>query len=317
MRLAPVPAAVRPATPPFASVLCAVDLSAVGSACASVAYALAGENSVVRLLHVAPRPPRLRSLLGVDPDAPRPFPPEPEGERFPESRLADLVPAGAAERGVLTETVVVQGDDPAEEISRAASIVGADVVVAGTHGSSGFGHALVGSVASAAVRSSPTPVLLVYPGRPGPSGRAFRVPARSIVCATDLSPRGNGAASVAYALAGAASTVHLVHAWQRPFCPTGDPAQERLAGESSARRGLMAVARSEAQREIWTELHAVEDDDPAAAIRRVAEAVRADLVVLATHGRTDLRRVAMGPVAVEAIRGSTPVVLVPRWGDED
>ena len=313
---APVPAAVRPATPPFASILCAVDLSAVGSVCARVAYALAGENAVVRLLHVAPPAPPLRSLLGEDPFAPRPFPPMAGGEPFAESLLADLVPDDATERGILTQTIVVEGDDPAGEISRAAAIAGADVVIAGTHGLSGFGHVLVGPVASAVVRSSPTPVLLVYPGRPDPSGRTLRLPPRSIVCPTDLSARGNEAASVAYTLAGAASTVHLLHAWRRPFCPTGDPSQERLAGEVLARRGLHAVARSHAQREIWTEVHAVEDDDPTAAIGRVADATHADLIVLSTHGLTDRRRVPMGPVAAEAIRGHVPVVLVPQLGAE-
>jgi nucleotide-binding universal stress UspA family protein len=231
--------------------------------------------------------------------------------------LTDLVPPSAAQRGIRTETMVVEGDDPAAEISRAAAIAGADVVVAGTHGLSGFGHVLVGSTASAVVRSSPTPVVLVYPGRPDPSGRTLRLPPRSVLCPTDLSPRGNEAASVAYALAGPASTVHLLHAWQRPFCPSDDPEQERFESEAAARRGLMALARQEAQREIWTEVHAVEDDDPAAAIRRTADETHADLVVLSTHGLTDLRRVPMGPVAAETIRGHAPVVLVPHLGEDE
>lgn len=48
-----------------------------------------------------------------------------------------------------------------EEILAAASEVGADLVVIGTHGRRGLAHALLGSVAERVVRMSPVPVLTV------------------------------------------------------------------------------------------------------------------------------------------------------------
>jgi nucleotide-binding universal stress UspA family protein len=51
---------------------------------------------------------------------------------------------------------------PATEIVRLARD-GFDLVVLGTHGRTGFQHALLGSVAERVVRRSPVPVLTVRP----------------------------------------------------------------------------------------------------------------------------------------------------------
>jgi nucleotide-binding universal stress UspA family protein len=50
---------------------------------------------------------------------------------------------------------------PAEEILAAVRTTGADLVAMATHGRSGLGRALFGSVAQAVLRASPVPVLLI------------------------------------------------------------------------------------------------------------------------------------------------------------
>jgi nucleotide-binding universal stress UspA family protein len=50
---------------------------------------------------------------------------------------------------------------PAEEILKAAAALPADLVVMGTHGRSGLGRLLVGSVAEKVMRKAPCPVLTV------------------------------------------------------------------------------------------------------------------------------------------------------------
>lgn len=51
--------------------------------------------------------------------------------------------------------------DPAQEIVRMAEETAADLIVMGTHGRSGFGRLLMGSVAEHVVRRAPCPVMTV------------------------------------------------------------------------------------------------------------------------------------------------------------
>ena len=53
--------------------------------------------------------------------------------------------------------------DAREMIDNVASLVGADLVVMGTHGRRGLRRALLGSVAESVVRSAPCPVLTIRP----------------------------------------------------------------------------------------------------------------------------------------------------------
>ncbi len=57
--------------------------------------------------------------------------------------------------------------------------------------------------------------------------------------------------------------------------------------------------------------HRLEEGDPATAILGLAEAVKADLIVMGTHGRTGLSRLLMGSVAEKVVRrAECPVVTV-------
>lgn len=62
--------------------------------------------------------------------------------------------------GIHVRTLAVTGD-AAAEIFAAASSVGVDAIVVGTHGRSGLSHLLLGSVAEKVVRHSPVPVVSV------------------------------------------------------------------------------------------------------------------------------------------------------------
>jgi nucleotide-binding universal stress UspA family protein len=62
--------------------------------------------------------------------------------------------------GVSVETTTLSGR-AAPEIVAHAKKTGADLIVMGTHGRSGFQHALLGSVAERVLRHSPCPVLVV------------------------------------------------------------------------------------------------------------------------------------------------------------
>jgi nucleotide-binding universal stress UspA family protein len=66
--------------------------------------------------------------------------------------------------GVPTSAVIAVGT-PAEEIHRACTDHGADVIVMGTHGRTGIRKLIAGSVAERVVRSATVPVLTIrHPG---------------------------------------------------------------------------------------------------------------------------------------------------------
>jgi nucleotide-binding universal stress UspA family protein len=77
-------------------------------------------------------------------------------------KYLDQLAAKASSRGVKIATKITTGE-PAEGISKAASEMGADLVVMGTHGHSEVRHLFVGSVTEDVIRQIETPVLLVRP----------------------------------------------------------------------------------------------------------------------------------------------------------
>jgi universal stress protein A len=60
------------------------------------------------------------------------------------------------------DIALVEGE-PAKEIVKAARTHGCDLIVIGTHGRSGLGHLVLGSVAEKVVRNASCPVLTVGP----------------------------------------------------------------------------------------------------------------------------------------------------------
>jgi nucleotide-binding universal stress UspA family protein len=145
---------------PAASILCATDLSPLGNAAAAVAYALARRGSVVHLLHVAEPAFLVRPVATGGGYRPADEDPE-ETERRATSRMRALVPSRAAEEGVRTETHVVHESDVPARVLAEAKRVGAQLIVMGTHGRTGIGRILMGSVASQVVKSSDLPVVMV------------------------------------------------------------------------------------------------------------------------------------------------------------
>jgi nucleotide-binding universal stress UspA family protein len=86
-----------------------------------------------------------------------------EGQREKARGNLDRVAAGLRERGIATETSIVEGG-PGDAICAAVEALECDTVVMATHGRSGFKRAVLGSVADHVVRNTPTAsVLLIRP----------------------------------------------------------------------------------------------------------------------------------------------------------
>ncbi len=67
----------------------------------------------------------------------------------------------AKNAGITVNTTFCEPGDPATAIVEHATQGGYDLLVLGTHGRTGFAHALLGSVAEKVVRHAPCPVLTV------------------------------------------------------------------------------------------------------------------------------------------------------------
>ncbi len=145
-----------------------------------------------------------------------------------------------------------------------------------------------------------------------------------IVVGVDFSPQSRQALSVATQMArDVGADIVLVHA----FAPPG--AAEGIAGAPRT-RDQMAVAVHDQTAEAvqlssqWAEQVREEgvgaevvarESDPAALVLETARNEDASMIVVGTHGRTGLRRVLLGSVAEQVIRGSDrPVLAVPASG---
>lgn len=119
----------------------------------------------------------------------RPIPPEviegsrhvmvedPETSRVAAEEYLGSVAVELRSKGVRVRTQVRRGL-PAEEIVLAAREIGADLIAMTTHGRSGFGRLLFGSVAEAVLRESRLPVFLMRMTEAQVAARATQVAVR-------------------------------------------------------------------------------------------------------------------------------------------
>lgn len=84
----------------------------------------------------------------------------PEEARLDAEEYLKPIAAELRDKGVRVETQVRRGQ-PAEEIVTAAREMGADLIAMTTHGRSGLGRLLFGSVAESVLRESRLPVFLM------------------------------------------------------------------------------------------------------------------------------------------------------------
>jgi len=217
--------------------------------------------------------------------------------------------------------VVVDVGRPDFEILKRAAEDKADLIVMGTHGSSGFSHLVLGSVTEKVLRQAPCPVLAVPPGARASSA----VPFRQVVCAVDFSDWSVAALDLAASLAhetGAGLTaVHTIEwPWREPPPPTlTDLPPEQAAALLEFRRYTSERAASRL-RDVVRDAVAgrcgaateIAHGKPHVELVRVASARQADLIVIGVHGRSALDLAVFGSTTNQVIRHATCPVLIVR-----
>jgi nucleotide-binding universal stress UspA family protein len=219
----------------------------------------------------------------------------------------------ALEREGVTVTVEVREAPAVEAILKKAGEQQVDLVVLGAKGRSRLAGAILGSTSRAVAHRSPVPVLLARPPRSG---------LRSVILATDGSPRAQRAAAfLARFPLPPGAKVWVVHA-RRPYEPPLSPAeydqsfgaaqaalrwQEEQAGQTvlASTPVQLGVSGSQVAQEVLV-------GEPGTELLRLAEDIRADLLVAGTRGVSAIEALVLGSVADRLLRNAAcSVLLVP------
>lgn len=216
------------------------------------------------------------------------------------------------------EKVVVYGD-PVEQIvgagrSDSDSPESRPVIVIASHGRSGLGRLLLGSVALKVAERATCPVFVVRALR-SPVPASSDISLNKVLVALDGSSFSEAVIDpLRHMLGHDGVSLHLIRVVDPDRNPvTGDPAEKDEEGRTTretAERYLSAMAdrlRAHGYRVSWD----VVEGNPAQRLNSVADDIQADVIALATHGYSGLKRLAIGSVAEEVLNRSTrPLILV-------
>ncbi len=207
--------------------------------------------------------------------------------------------------------VHVDFGDAYAAIVRKAEQIGASLLVIGGSGATGLKRVLLGSVAEKVVRHAHCSVLVARPVSDG----------FAVLAATDLSdpalPAVQSAAHEATTRELPLVVMHNIDVWpsiipgMNLLGPVPIAPDEEMVAEQKA--ALLRIMQSQLERlHVTAKLEVTVEGNAAAAIVRMADDQHAELLVLASRGRTGLARLALGSVAEEVLRYAHCSVLVVR-----
>jgi len=220
--------------------------------------------------------------------------------------LRTQVEAFVRAAGLAAADVIVDQGPPAKRVIAAAESLPADLIVIGTHGTSGFEHLVLGSVTEKVLRKAQCPVLTVPPH----AHTTSKLPYERILCPVDFSDSSRAALDLAQALAHEGSAILTVlYALEWPSEESGPftPAyrvevEQRAMGELESLVGphdshvRTRLAPGKAYREILG----------------VAGDEHTDLIVMGVQGRNALDVMLFGSTTNQVVRRATCPVLTLR-----
>lgn len=277
-------------------ILCGVDASPASGRAAAVAARLSHRLSRDALLvHVEP-PPGPPASVGLSSIA----------HARELGRMRALVDEHDFRDGA---HVRIATGKPAEALLDLAQAHEGELVVVGSHGRSRLTAAVLGSVSNSLMRAAPCPVVVVPPDAPMPFAR---LPLGPLMCGIGGSNRDGAVLRLAADLAGRLGVrVQAVHAF----------------GPASVHPGVAAAAppvepqlRAAAQASVEQVLEESGIDAdctllplaPAHGLLRIAEELRAELIVTGASDRGKLRSMVLGSVNTQlAAKAKCPMVVLP------
>jgi nucleotide-binding universal stress UspA family protein len=207
------------------------------------------------------------------------------------------------EKAGLRNLTLMAFGEPISHVVKLARARRAGLVCLASHGRTGLSRWLLGSVAEGIMRQSPCPVLVCREGHgPGPLGF------ESVVVPHDGSPLSDEVRVRLEPFLAADARVTLLRTSddllrESSLYVDPDVYRDYLGGLEVALRQLDSEGRYR---------HVVLDSAPAEAILKVAAEHQADLIAMATHGRSGFDRFFLGSVTERVARhASCPVLAFP------
>jgi len=220
----------------------------------------------------------------------------------------------------------VAAGSPAEVILRFADENDIDVIVMATHARSGVKRLVVGSVAEKVLRKSSVPIWLVRPGAPEEAiydqwpGKMLLVPldgselAEAVLPHVEVLAKQRGTEPVEVVLT-RICTLPTAPVYGDFTTSAGLMHYDYIEAELARRKQMAGKYLAEIEGSLKSAgllvRSEVLDGRPAEQIINYANAHPCNVIVMSTHARSGPRRLALGSVAAEVLRGaSTPMVLV-------
>ena len=213
----------------------------------------------------------------------------------------ESVKSRASKEGVDCEIVIHRGEEPFQNIVNDAAKNQVDMIIIGTHGRTGLKRLLMGSVTARVIGHAPCNVLVVP--------LHAKVECRHILVATDGSRYSDAAASEAIGIAkrcgGSLIVISVALSDKEIILPEDD--EEMILAKDNVKK-IVGLAEKEG---VKTEgLTAI--GKPYEAIVETSKQKHADLIVVGSHGKTDLNRLLMGSVTERIIGHSESAVLIVK-----
>jgi len=234
--------------------------------------------------------------------------------RYLEGVMERLPPSITAQPHVLVGV-------PTKEIAAFIDESEADLVVMATHGRGPVTRAWLGSMADYLIRTSTVPLLLMHLEKEDePSYQAEAHAFKKVLIPLDGSELAESAIDGARDILGPGIEVTLIRIVQYPYHFVSPYLPDTIQGNQELFRQATTQAKDYLTETAWKLRERVADVDtevtvsehPAHAIVDHAEADDFDCIAMATHGRSGIRRLALGSVADKVIRTSEIPVLTFR-----
>ncbi len=229
----------------------------------------------------------------------------------------------ALKPGIIVSAEVRRGE-VAEEIVNSAVEWQANLIVVGSHGRKGISRMLLGSVSQTVLLTAPMPVIIV---------KKFELDQRHedgfsrILVALDGSNHSEAALHwIARQTWSHRAQFHLLHVYNHESIEYIQDGENQIKADGSAQRGssLHALqARAAGLSEVLGLGHErfsceVRGGAPAATIVSTAEKIKADLILMGSHGWHGLSRVLLGSVSQQvAEKAPCSVGIVPLVGTDE
>lgn len=229
---------------------------------------------------------------------------------------AKHIPAGEKREAKVTATVLI--GNPAEEIVGYADKEGAGLIVMATHGRSGLGRWALGSVADKVVRSASQPVALIRAKEARPDIRQRGVLTRilipldgskesesALLCIAEFMAKLKVDVVLLQVLATGYQTL-TAEGYEYVVFPENQIASDRAYAKAYLEKAARTLARPGLTIKTDVKLGNSADE-----IVTYAAEMNADMIAMATHGRSGIGRWVLGSVAEKVVRsGTVPTLLV-------